>query len=130
MHQNNYFKKNRFIGLFCIFLCLISSVVDPTLVTIVSGSNDGVTGTTHPVQQIVTHPIYQHEVLDYNIALVKISDSFKWNKKTRPIKLPNKEIAANTQTMVAGYGWTKPVSNHMQLLPLSRNTHILFNYLK
>lgn len=78
--------------------------------TIVSGSNDGVTGTTYKVQKSVIHPSYnQSHSLRNNIALVKINDSFKWNKKTKLVKLPTKEIADNTEMSVAGYGVT--VSN-------------------
>ncbi|KAJ7424935.1 transmembrane protease serine 5-like protein [Pitangus sulphuratus] len=63
-----------------------------------------------PVQEIVHHPLYNHNSLDYDIALMKLRVPLNFSAAIRAVCLPpsHQDLLQGTQCWVSGWGYTTP----------------------
>ncbi|NWT06013.1 TMPS5 protease, partial [Mionectes macconnelli] len=63
-----------------------------------------------PVQEIVHHPLYNHNSLDYDIALMKLQVPLSFSASIRAVCLPpsHQDLLQGTQCWVSGWGYTTP----------------------
>ncbi|XP_027511218.1 transmembrane protease serine 5 [Corapipo altera] len=63
-----------------------------------------------PVQEVVPHPLYNHNSLDYDIALMKLRVPLNFSAAIRAVCLPpsHQDLLQGTQCWVSGWGYTTP----------------------
>ncbi|XP_025751545.1 LOW QUALITY PROTEIN: transmembrane protease serine 5 [Manacus vitellinus] len=63
-----------------------------------------------PVQEVVPHPLYNHNNLDYDIALMKLQVPLNFSAAIRAVCLPSshQDLLQGTQCWVSGWGYTTP----------------------
>ncbi|NXM09142.1 TMPS5 protease, partial [Tyrannus savana] len=63
-----------------------------------------------PVQEVVHHPLYNHNSLDYDIALMKLREPLNFSAAIRAVCLPpsHQDLLQGTQCWVSGWGYTTP----------------------
>ena len=70
------------------------------------------------VEKIIKHPNYDSYTLDYDVALVKLKNPFKFTINVRPVCLPTTDFAPGTDCYITGWGHTteggieSQVNNH------------------
>ncbi|PNF43456.1 hypothetical protein B7P43_G11490 [Cryptotermes secundus] len=62
-------------------------------------------GTVHGVAQVIPHQLYDPDVYDYDIALLKVKPPFRFSPNIRSIKLPPRKYSAATGTKARVSGW-------------------------
>uniref|UniRef100_A0A6M2DY27 Putative trypsin-like serine protease n=1 Tax=Xenopsylla cheopis TaxID=163159 RepID=A0A6M2DY27_XENCH len=71
-----------------------------------SGSNYyNESGTLHRVQLYITHPKYDKRTLDYDVALIQVSDVFNRSYTARPVPLVDANVSLPTGSVVTATGW-------------------------
>ncbi|XP_033606624.1 trypsin-1 isoform X2 [Cryptotermes secundus] len=91
--------------------CVVSELDTKVLLesadlTLRAGSNrhdEG--GTVHGVAQVIPHQLYDPDVYDYDIALLKVKPPFRFSPNIRSIKLPPRKYSAATGTKARVSGW-------------------------
>ncbi|GFG35530.1 hypothetical protein Cfor_12796 [Coptotermes formosanus] len=68
-------------------------------------SRHDVGGTLHQVTQVIVHHLYDPEVYDYDIALLKVKPQFRFGPNVRPIKLPPQNYSEVTGAKAKVSGW-------------------------
>lgn len=71
-----------------------------------AASNDGTTGTTYSVKEIIMHPKYNGESGSYDFALLKIKGNFAWGDDIGNVTLPSANPKGGSSLVVAGWGDT------------------------
>ncbi|KAJ7427426.1 transmembrane protease serine 5-like protein [Willisornis vidua] len=63
-----------------------------------------------PVQEIIHHPLYNDNSLDYDIALLKLRVPLNFSDAIRAVCLPpsHQDLLQGTQCWVSGWGYTTP----------------------
>ncbi|NXM74532.1 TMPS5 protease, partial [Serilophus lunatus] len=63
-----------------------------------------------PVQDIISHPLYNDNSLDYDIALMKLRVPLNFSDAIRAVCLPpsHQDLLQGTQCWVSGWGYTTP----------------------
>ncbi|PSN50414.1 hypothetical protein C0J52_08569 [Blattella germanica] len=59
-------------------------------------------GSIHAISQVTMHPKYEGG--DYDVAVIKVAQSFQYSDSVQPITLATKEPEADTQVVVTGWG--------------------------
>ncbi|XP_011501547.1 PREDICTED: trypsin-1-like [Ceratosolen solmsi marchali] len=72
--------------------------------TVGAGSNHRFNGKLYNVSRLVPHPNYVLFGNDYDIALIKIAEKFKYSPNIKPIKLPKRELKHGETVNVTGWG--------------------------
>lgn len=76
--------------------------------TIRTGSNEHASGgSIVKVEQIIVHAGFNSRTIDYDFALLKLSDPLKFTGKLSAIKLPNEQIEDGSICLVSGWGTTQ-----------------------
>lgn len=97
-------------------------------ISIVTGTNKfNKPGKTYYAENVIIHPMYNNPNADHNdIALVRLNDSIVWDAKTRPVKLPYKELQNGDPVLLSGWGSTEAWGNtpvDLQKVMLSYLSH-------
>lgn len=108
-------KKSKTLHIFIHYNLRASRRLTADELIVVGSSDDGVTGKHYPVLQIVQHPDYGTNKLDYEYSCVQVEGKFYYWAK-RALLLPSSEPADNAVMKVAGYGYT--VSLFLSLLEI------------
>ncbi|XP_031836558.1 trypsin delta-like [Nomia melanderi] len=76
----------------------------PSRYSLKAGNNDKDKGTRYSVKQIIRHPQYNSQTIDYDVALIQIDGQFKFGPTVKAINLANSEPASNKVVDVTGWG--------------------------
>ena len=61
-----------------------------------------------PIEKIIKHPDYApHANYDYDLALIKLQSPLTYNKRVRPVCLPEFDFLSGTECFVTGWGHTE-----------------------
>ena len=60
-----------------------------------------------PIEKIIRHPSYRGSSFDFDLALIKLKSSLTFNKRVRPVCLPEKNFPNGKRCFVTGWGHTK-----------------------
>lgn len=86
-------------------------VVDfqPGNLSIFAGTNklNDVNGQRYSVNSFKVHPDYQ-ELVQNDIAVIKINDAFQYSSKIAPIKYTSNEVGGGVNCTLTGWGYTNP----------------------
>ncbi len=82
----------------------------------------GTNGQLVDVRRIVTHPNYNSNTSDNDIAIIELANPINFNANAQPIRIINNAnrnlINLGQQTIVSGWGWTTPgqssAPNHLR----------------
>ncbi|XP_031633859.1 trypsin-4-like [Contarinia nasturtii] len=90
--------------------CLAESMVPlESLIIRTDSSVSGEGGTIHNIKRIIPHENYNPQTIEYDFALIELTDSIEFNNKlAKPIALPNayEILRDDTMCLVSGWGLT------------------------
>lgn len=97
--------------------CVVSELdervlLEPADLNLRAGSNkNDEGGTVHGVTQIIPHQLYDPDVYDYDIALLKVKPPFRFRPNIRSVKLPpwNYSAVTGAKARVSGWGHSQVV---------------------
>ena len=62
--------------MYCVVVSYLTNRISASNVQFRAGSSiRGEGGTTHPAAQIISHPLYDYSTLDFDVAVVRVSDN-------------------------------------------------------
>lgn len=61
-------------------------------------------GARYNPEKIIPHKEYKRALYPFDIALIKLKTSIKFNKKVQPIKFSNKAVPSGKNMRVSGWG--------------------------
>ncbi|XP_067004189.2 trypsin-1 [Anabrus simplex] len=72
-------------------------------------SNRGSGGSVHQAAQVIAHPNYNSNTVDYDFALIRVSSAFSLSSNVRTIPLPSQgeSVSTGTSAVVTGWGTTR-----------------------
>lgn len=92
------------------------------LFTVVVGTNQlNSGGARHSVAQLITHPGYNANTIENDIAILRLVTPIEFNSLVQPIALPEVNTGADEQAIVAGWGTLQnggSLPNQLQFLNL------------
>lgn len=86
--------------------CTQGRMSQPHYVRAVVGAHtrNGTDGTHYALDRIVSHPNFNADTLENDIAVLHTIDRIKFNEFVRPIALPTADVLANIPATVSGWG--------------------------
>ncbi|XP_078037024.1 trypsin-1-like [Augochlora pura] len=69
-----------------------------------AGNNDKNKGTRHTVKNIIRHPQYNSQTIDYDIALIEVNEPFKFSSSVKAVQLASAEPPSGKVVEVTGWG--------------------------
>lgn len=86
-------------------------------------------GRVYKTKKLIPHPLHDPNFLDYDIALVELSESLNFDETVKSIQLPesNEEIAENVKCLLTGWGETRNMSESDSVDLRGVNVSILSN---
>ncbi|XP_075423520.1 ovochymase-2 isoform X2 [Ascaphus truei] len=91
--------------------CVVDRAESRDLWLVVAGLHD-LTASEHnqkrPVCQIVIHPEFNRVTMDYDIALIQLTEPFQFNSYIRPICLPERSRETEPSSLCIVTGWGIP----------------------
>ncbi|XP_015431215.1 PREDICTED: trypsin-2-like [Dufourea novaeangliae] len=76
----------------------------PSRYSLRAGSSNKDTGTRYGVKNIIRHPQYNSQTIDYDIALLEIDGEIKFSPTVQPVKLTSAEPSTNKLVDITGWG--------------------------
>lgn len=74
-------------------------------IDVVVGTNKWETGgKRYNLEKIIPHEDYKRTLYPFDIALIKLKTSIKFNNKIQPIKFSNKAVPSGKNMRVSGWG--------------------------
>ncbi|XP_067004199.2 trypsin-1 isoform X1 [Anabrus simplex] len=81
----------------------------PSWISVRAGSsNRACGGSIHQVAQIISHPKFDRNTLDYDFALIRVATPFSFGSNVAAVGLPsrNEDVSPGTSAIVTGWGLT------------------------
>ncbi|CAK9809994.1 TRYP1 [Anthophora quadrimaculata] len=75
--------------------------------TLRAGNNDKNLGVPYKIKNIIRHPNYNSQTVDYDVALLEIDGVISFNSNIKPVRLTNVEPSAGRMIDVTGWGALK-----------------------
>ena len=81
-----------------------------------------------PIEKIIKHPDYsRYASHDYDLALIKLQSPLTYNKRVRPVCLPESDFPSGTKCYVTGWGNTEEGGGSPQVTRAVLKREILFD---
>nr|XP_033333561.1 trypsin alpha-3-like isoform X2 [Megalopta genalis] len=76
----------------------------PSRYSLRAGNNNKDKGTRHSVKNIIRHPNYNSNTVDYDIALIEVNEPFVFGSTVKPVQLATAEPASGKVVTITGWG--------------------------
>lgn len=73
-------------------------------------------GQSSAVEQTITHPKYNNELIDYDIALLILQTPLRFNENVHPIQLTKREPKVGEYAIATGWGNTRSDGGRSEIL--------------
>ncbi|XP_076643765.1 trypsin-1-like isoform X2 [Halictus rubicundus] len=76
----------------------------PSRYKLKAGNNNKDQGTVHTVKNIIRHPQYNSQTIDFDIALIEVNEPFVFSSTVKPVQLANAEPSTGKVVDITGWG--------------------------